>query len=175
MFFFWCEASNLLFLKVTAKMYHLFSGWKTKQKEVDIILFSADMRKLFVRHRIVMQRYYYRETDSYKPWLLSGSLHILSFCMLFTDICLYVYMLYLYSPFFFFPSNPWIWITVHVNSRLQSIMYRQYNEEVSDMLHHLKNKKQKQQQPTVDYTWIHMFKPTLLSHKTTTVCSFRTS
>ena len=73
-------------------MYHLFSGWKTKQKEADIILFSADMRKLFGRHRIVMQRYYYRETDSYK-------LCMASFWIFVYYLQIYVYMLYLYVIF----------------------------------------------------------------------------
>ena len=41
---------------------------KTKQKIVDVILFSEEMWQLFGRHRIVIQRYYYWETDSYKPY-----------------------------------------------------------------------------------------------------------
>ena len=92
----------------------------TKQKEVDIILFSVDMRKLFGRHRIVMQRYYYRETDSDKPCM--ASFWIRSHIIILYAIYIYMFMLYLYSPFF--SSNTWIWITVHVNSRLQSIAYR---------------------------------------------------
>ena len=101
--FFWCEASNLLFLKVTAKMYHLFSGWKTKQKDVDIILFSADMRKLFGRHRIVMQRYYYRETDSYKPCM--ASFWIPSHIIILYAIYRYMFICYIYIVHFVFQAT----------------------------------------------------------------------
>ena len=121
--FFWCEASNLLFLKITAKMYLIgfqaerqsrrkltsFFSLQTCGNHLDVIALSCNA--IIIGRQIHISR----------VWLLSGSLHTLSFCMLFTYI--YVYMFNLYSPFFFF-CNPWIWITVHVNSRLQSIAYR---------------------------------------------------
>ena len=69
---------------------YLFSGWKTKQKKVDFILFSADMRQLFGRRRTVMQHCYYREIDSYKPCMASFWLpsHIII-----------LYAIYIYNAF----------------------------------------------------------------------------
>ena len=119
--FFWCDASYLLFLKITAKLYLICFQAERQSRRKLTSFFSRqtcgnylDIIALSCNANIIG-----RQIHISRVWLLSGSLHTLSFCMLFTYI--YVYMFNLYSPFF--SSNLWIWITVHVNSCLQSIVH----------------------------------------------------
>ena len=84
-----------LVLKVTAKMYHLFSEWKTKQKIVDVILFSEDVAIIWTSSHCHATLLLSGDGFIQAVWLLSGSLHTFSFCMLFTYICS-IYIVHLF-------------------------------------------------------------------------------
>ena len=157
--FFYFEASNILFLRSLLKC--ILFVFRLKDKAED------SWRHSFLgRHVSVI---WTSSRLSCNAFIIGRQIHISRMASFWSHshitilYAIYIYMFNLYSRFFFQMtgrSNLWIWITVHVNSPLQSSITRRL------VTHPVLWKR--------DYTWINMFKPTLLFHKTIAVCTFRT-